>query len=853
MKRKMKIVLIVVVLLIVAGAAANLILRYFKYDDYKQYVASYEVEEGTEFTALSESKSDVAGMVLVAENDSLKLYTNLETTEIAVYNKETGDITYSNPKDRDQDAIASGVNASDLNSTMSITYYNAARNSATMNNYDMSIEKGQFVAEQLKDGIRYVYTLADLDSSTGIVPTQMTEERFQSMILDKVDESDARTVKGKFELKNGVYYLNEKAMESKVGMKKLNKIFEDAGYTADDFNVDMSETEGEENMSFTIPLEYRLTAKGLEVSIPTSQIEEKGGASIARIRVLPFFAAAGTDAEGYMLVPNGSGSLINLNNGCKNASYSQNIYGIDPVVQSYVVTENTQTARLPVFGMKNGDTAVLGRITDGDALAIVDADVSGKLNSYNYVYPEFCVREIELLNMFGVTGNKADTPVLETDMYDTDITVDYSFLTGKDADYSGMAACYRQQLLEDGTLVDQTSGDELPMYLDIVGGVEIKKHILGIPYNGVYAMTTYDEASEILDEFYGADITNIRMNYQGWFNGGVYHDVADKIDLINSVGSKKDMKNLAEKLEENGGGLYGDVAFQKASETSKRFNGLLESSKYYSGYAVELGAVNPATMRQTSTLNWYNELAYYVVSPKFVNRYVNEFTDDVTKYDMTGVNLRDLGNVLASDKKRTELINRQQAEEVVVAQYEKLKGTGKALMENGGNEYSLSYVSDIIDAPTSYSQFYIIDKQIPFYEMVVHGSVNYAGESINLSDTQIDQDLLLQYVEYGIAPRFTMSYEDSSNIKYTSSADKYSVLYTTWMDDAKSIYGELSTALDPVVDAQMTRHETLDSGLVKVEYSNGVTIYVNKTDEPITDDGVTVEAKDYQTTGGVAQ
>lgn len=63
-----------------------------------------------------------------------------------------------------------------------------------------------------------------------------------------------------------------------------------------------------------------------------------------------------------------------------------------------------------VFGMKNGDSAFLGRITGGDALAIVNADVSGKLNSYNYVYPEFCVREIELLNMFGVSGNQADVP-----------------------------------------------------------------------------------------------------------------------------------------------------------------------------------------------------------------------------------------------------------------------------------------------------------------------------------------------------------------------------------------------------------------------------------------------------------
>ena len=147
----------------------------------------------------------------------------------------------------------------------------------------------------------------------------------------------------------------------------------------------------------------------------------------------------------------------------------------------------------------------------------------------------------------------------------------------------------------------------------------------------------------------------------------------------------------------------------------------------------------------------------------------------------------------------------------------------------------------------------IIDQQVPFYQMVIHGSINYAGESINLSDDSVDQDMLLQYLEYGIAPRFTFSYEDSSNIKYTSSADKYSVQYTTWMEDAKNIYTELSGALNQVVYAKMIHHEVLESGLTKVEYDNGVTIYVNRTNKSITDDKVSVDAMSYQVTGGVAQ
>ena len=191
MKRKIKwkVVVAAGAAVIAVGVIANVVFRYFRYDAYKQYLSSYEVESGSEFQAAKDDKPSVPGMVLVAENDTLKLYTNTETTEIAVYEKESGNITYSNPVERDSDAIAAGVNAAELNATLTLTYYNAARNSATMNNYDMSIEKGQFTAESIENGIRYTYTLADLDSATGIVPLQITEERLQTLVLDKLDKT----------------------------------------------------------------------------------------------------------------------------------------------------------------------------------------------------------------------------------------------------------------------------------------------------------------------------------------------------------------------------------------------------------------------------------------------------------------------------------------------------------------------------------------------------------------------------------------------------------------------------------------------------------------------------------------
>lgn len=847
-KKRLIIIVVVALLVIISASALNIIFRYFKYDEYKKYEVKSKTEKGERFVAVNEDKPDVEGMVLVSENDNLKLYTNLETTEIAVYNKNDGSITYSNPQDRDTHT-GTGINASNLSSTLAVTYYNKAGNVATINNYDMSIKNGQFETESIKDGIRYIYTLADEDSIASIVPYYISEDGLNK-VMEKSSDYDARTVKGKYKLENGTYVLNDSAKKSKVGMEKLNKIFEKAGYTEEDYAKDMEGHEEDESLSITIPLEYRLTDKGLEATVKAADIEEHGNVYISQIDVLQFFGAASNKAQGYILVPDGSGALINLNSGNQATAYNQAIYDIDPVAQNYVVIEETECARLPIFGIKADDNAIFARITAGDAIASVNADVAGKLNNYNYAYASFNVREKELLNMFGVQGSKSDIPVVEKSLYKIDLSVSYSFLTKDDASYSGMARTYRKQLIDEGILKETNQSESVPLYLDIIGGVEQKKHIMGILYEGVCAMTTYDEASEIVDNLYDSDITNLRLNYQGWFNGGIYHDVADKIKLIGSVGSKSDLESLNKKLEDKGGKLFMDVAFQKVSHESKRFTSVLEASKYYSGYVVELGATDPSTVRQTSNLEWYDEMIYYMISPKFLNRYVDKFASKITKYDVSGINLTDLGSVLTSDKKRSELINRQQAENIVIGQYEKLAETKKNLMETGGNEYSLKYVSDIIDAPTSYSAYYIIDEQVPFYEMVIHGSISYSGEAFNLMDDDLDDDFVLNCIEYGIAPRFTLSYKDPSKMKYTSSADKYSVLYTTWLDKAKEMYGNINEALKDVDGSAMINHEKLDNGLIKVDYENGKTIYINKTSQDITVDGNTVKAKNYLKTGG---
>ena len=854
--KKILIAFISIIAAVILIFLARWLIRYYFYNGYQNELSSYSYEEGGEFQAISETKSDVADMVLAAENDTLKLYVNTSSGAVAVVDKRNGNITYSNPTDADEDSIASGTNKDYLKSQLIVDYFNTTRTQGTFDSYSYCAERGQLEVESIANGVRFLYTMGDLSSETGIVPRYISTDTLEK-VMERMSEEGRTFTKKKYtesKVADNYYELLESAVKGASQLRKLNNYFTEAGFTEEEYIAEMegSGVEGLIPISFEIPLEYRLNGDAVDVSIPLSEVKENGGGSIFRIQMLRYFGAAGTKEEGYMLVPNGSGSLINFNNGKMGTSpYSEYVYGLDPLSAEYTVRENTTDTKLALYGIFRKDSAVFATIEDGASYALLSAYVSGKVNEYNFVYPTFVVRGNDKLSMFGTTGNEADIPIVETNHYDANLTVKYTMLTEENADYSSAANYYRDRLVREGKLTaEETTGDDLKFYYDVLGGVGMTKFFLGTQYQGMYAMTTFEEAEDIYTDLYDSGITKQVMNFQGWMNRGYYHDVANKIRIPHALGGKSDLEALSSRMAADGNTFYADVAFQKVTFISRRYSYGNETSRYYgAGYVAEFGLVNPATLRQTSGLG-YEENHYYLISPKFLHRYTDAFVKKIGKYDIGGISLRDLGNELHSDKKRTHIIDREAALDVVTAALGDMKDTGKSILLNAGNDYAFGYADDMINVPLSSNDYYIIDETVPFYEMLIHGYIDYAGSVINLSDTYEKSDIVLNLVENGAAPHFMFSWENSSDIKTTALNRFYSTSYENWKDDAVAIYNEVNGALKYVTGAAMIKHETLDSGVKAVTYSNGVVIYINTGNSDKTVNGVTVPAKGYLV-GGV--
>ncbi|MCD7709076.1 MAG: DUF5696 domain-containing protein [Clostridiales bacterium] len=858
MSRSRKIIIAVVAIIVLIAAIVFLrwVVHYRMYNVYKNDLSSYEYEEGTTYQALSETISDVKEMDLVAENDTLKLYADTETGYVAVVDKRNGQITYSNPLDADDDPVANTANVNYLKSQLVVDYFNTSRTQGTFDSYSYCTSLGQLEVESIEDGIRFIYTIGDLSSATGIVPQYISVDTLND-VISKLPDDEASFVSKKYidsKVADNYMELLESAVSGASQLRKLNTYFEEVGFTEDDYIREMegSGVEGAVPISFVIPLEYRLDDDAVDVSIPMCAVEENGGGTIYRIQMLRYFGAAGTDEDGYMLVPNGSGSLINFNNGKSSVeNYSEYVYGMDLLTADYTVVENTEDTKMALYGIFRDDSSIFATIEDGASLSYLTAGVSGKVNSYNYVYPTFVLRGNDKLSMFGTTGNEADLPIVETKFYDVDLTVKYTMLAGDETDYSAAANYYRERLVSEGALTDDESGDgDIKFYYDVLGGVSKSRYFLGIKYTGTYSMTTFAQAEEISDDLAASGITNQVMNFQGWMNRGYYHDVVNQIHVMGKLGGKSGLKSLNSTVSENGGILYADVAFQKVTEISRRYSSNSETSRYYGGgYIADFGLVNPATMRRTSGLG-YNANLYYLISPKFLVRYVNKFTNKIGNYDVDGISLRDLGDELHSDKKRTAVINREEALDVVLASLQQVDDVGKNVLLNNSNDYAFAYADDIINVPLTGNNYYIIDEDVPFYEMLIHGYIDYSGDVINLSDSSDITDIVLELVEAGASPHFMFSWESSSELKNTALNRFYSIQYDNWKDTAVDIYEQVNGALQYVSGSAIVKHEIISDALRAVTYDNGVTIYVNTGTQDETADGITVPARSYAVRGG---
>lgn len=797
---------------------------------------------------------------IVLENDSLKLTMDPLTTQFTLEVKKTGKVWYSNPQDAENDALAKGLEKTNLQSTLMLTYLGSGGAEYQYNNNQHSTVNGLYEIETGEDYIRLLYTMGELEREY-IFPPSITEANYNKW-LDMMDTDDRFYVEKRYmkytkdTLKKdeaeeilAAYPILETetiyVLRSGVGpIIKVNmeKIFEKIGYTMEDYNADKAlnvAEAGTERDVFNITMVLRLDGDELVVEIPFNELEFKESAPLYTVTPLPFFGAGGTEDEGYMLVPEGGGAIINFNNGkvSQNAYYS-NFYGWDMALKRTAVVHNNRSY-FNAFGIANGNDSVVCIVEEGAPYVSVSADVSGKKNYYNYVNAKYSVCSSEQYDFSSALTSSA-IRVFQTDLPDETLRQRYRFVNS--SDYADMAKSYRSYLQERyGSYFTKNDDTQAPVAVEILCAVDKMKQILGVPVSRPLKLTTYKEAEEMIKELQSQGMNNLSVKLTGWCNGGVKQKLMKNVRTISDLGSKKSLNSLISTAKSAGVDFYLDGVTQYAYDSN-----LLDGFFSYRD-AARLISKERAELYQYSVVTYAAREGadtYFLLHTDLAM----QMADNIIKYASkqgVGVSFQDNGKDLSSDFYEKKVSSRQAVMDRQAEQMKAMADAGQKIMINMGNDYALPYSDMVTNMNLRGSDYTILDDFVPFYQMAVHGYVNYTGTSINLAENAEEE--LLNSAEYGAGLSFTLMKESVFALQKTLYTQYYGADYSAWHDRMMEIYTRYNAELGHTFGQEMTDHELLSSDLSCTTYEDGTKVYVNRGyTEAKTPSGVKVPARDYK-------
>ena len=594
------------------------------------------------------------------------------------------------------------------------------------------------------------------------------------------------------------------------------------------------------------PVEYTIEDDHLKASLKADQIEESKSANVAaEITLLGSFGAASSDEDGYFVIPDGSGALIRFNNGktVKN-SYAQKVYGADVTAVPVNKAAVTEQVYLPVYGIVKEDNAMLVVASKGDSNAILNASVSKQSNSsYNLCSFTFVLRNTDSFYMSG--KNKEELTVFERGRIKSDdIELLYYPIAKENVGYDDIAFRYRQYLTDNAGVTVKAKQDYAPMYVDLYGGAEKKRPVLGIPVNMKTSITDFSEAKDIIAQLNNCGVDNMVVSYNNWTNDGIKNKVDTDAKPSGTLGGKDDFNDLTEYLNSKG------FEFYPSSDNRDFYSG----NGYYSFTSTAV-RVSGEYSRIISYDRAYGipdgfKKNMSLLSPSLFGEVLGDAASSYSRRGLDGISLGSLTVSLYGDYGKNS-ISRFDSMNFLTESYGSINNSLEDhILADGANAYALPYVDHITGVPVSSSGFDIFDEDIPFYQLVMHGLIPYSTKAVNgCADSE---KLLLMAAATGSCIYYDLIYEDTSILKDTEFDKFFYANYSNWIETASAEYKLISSILSDVSAAVIDDYFMNSDGSVsETHYSNGTVIIVDFENKTIEHNGVVYDLTEYAEQGGI--
>ena len=639
-------------------------------------------------------------------------------------------------------------------------------------------------------------------------------------------------------------------------LQKVQKYFTDS--IQDKYNLAMMLADEEkvgfepviyDNPLFRCALEYTLDDTGFTVDIPASSIIfDESKYELTDLSFLRYFGAGSTDTsaanDGYIFYPDGSGALIYNSTMPSSAVLNQPVYSYDYAYANLTLKDtgeslsSSQPIRLPVFGAVNpvqtgvsddgkkptfGDRHVgyLAIITEGESLARIYTKKLDDGGAYVGAYASYTFRATDNYSISRL--KKGSTVSISSDFkYTGFYTQKYVMLTdaalnetlGPDngkyrADYVGMADAYRDYLFGKGDLTALSAEEleaRLPLYVETYATVKTVESVLSFPIEVDKPLSSFKDIQTIGNELREAGISNVKFRLMGYYNDGYKGYYPNRIKWMKEVGGKKGFKALMNYAAE-----HADEGFEVFTDVDLLYNYWPNKIGSISKRKTSVRSMDDRYVRKSMYSTIYRTyVTYYgfVISASKLSSLFAKFDKKFSKFNSLSISLANIASDLTSNFNEDDFFTREEAK-VMIANVMKEASEKYTVMAQGGNVYTLPYVDYLLNAPVDGSHYNYVSRTIPFFGMVMHGALQYAGTVFNEAGNP-DYELLRD-IESGAAMYVILVYQNTDLMKedYNELYKHYSANYRIWHDDLIDYYDVLDYAIGDLQTWRLSDHRFL--------------------------------------------
>ncbi len=571
-----------------------------------------------------------------------------------------------------------------------------------------------------------------------------------------------------------------------------------------------------DEVQISVPVIYTVNKRGISATVETKEIAE-GGNRLIEVSLSPFFCSINNESENsYLMIPSGSGALIYPKTiSGTGVSNRYEIYGTDPMVQVYDKLTNEEPVRIPAFGAKSGDRAVLCIVEQGAESAFIDTIVGGSSYGHSAAFTTIRVRGYDKLRARIYTGNIRETDYYTDNIVENKFTVSYMPLYNDKANYVGMAEAYRNYLIEAEDL--QKTENEKSFAITVNGGFMTSKSFLGIPYRSLEALTTIEEAYNMAEELYKLTDTEFSLKLKGFGVEGIdFSKLAGGYKINSKLGSTKQLNHLGKFTKENGIDAYFDfdvIRFRNRGDKAIAANEKVYKPRNYS--------VNLRTRLDNT--------AYSLLSRSELPSVISKLINKTEKWNDVGYSFESLGEIAYSDYNSFEYAIKKNTATQVSKQLKDIRKMSRGVALNGANAYAAVNADVVFSSPMNSTKSDVFDEEIPFYQAVFKGYVPLTSTAINIS--AVPRNVLLSAIESGIAPQWSLMDEYDVAIINVLSDSLHCGVYDEWKEDIVSTVNELKDYYKSINGATIVSHSLLENGVRVTVFDNGVTVAVNKSEK----------------------